>query len=186
MKDEKIVMLYWAREEAAIVQTSVKYGKMLKHISENILYSREDAEECVNDSYMSAWNSMPQNRPSYLGGYMAKLVRNLSLSRYRRANAKKRKGAGTDIMLEELEECIPDKFNTEEEYEALRLKEIIESFIESLDEEKRAVFLRRYFYAESVENIAYATNIGVSAVKTMLFRLRGQLKKHIEEAGYES
>ncbi len=183
MEDYAIVMLYWERNERAIAETSKKYGEMLRHISENILSSRQDAEECVSDSYMAAWNSMPVNRPSYLGGYMAKIVRNISISRYRREKAKKR--SGVEVVLDELAECIPSRSDIEREFEAAELKAVVERFVKGLDQEKQSVFILRYFYAESIEDISQSTNISVPAVKTMLFRLRAKLREHLKEAGYE-
>lgn len=181
MEDKLIVDLYWARNEDAIAQTSVKYGRMMHSTSKSIVGNNEDAEECVNDAYLAAWNSMPQNRPTYLGGYMAKIIRNLSLNRYDHMHAAKRHGV--QVVFEELEECLSDTRMPEEEYEAGCLRELLDGFLAGLDEEKRVVFLRRYFYTDSIAEIAERMQLSEGKVKTMLFRLRAQLAKELERAG---
>jgi RNA polymerase sigma-70 factor (ECF subfamily) len=181
MEDKKIVELYWARNEDAITQTSVKYGGMMHATSKSIVGSHEDAEECVNDAYLAAWNSMPENRPTYLGGYMAKIIRNISLNRYDRNHAAKRQGV--QVVFEELEGCLTDYNTPEEEYEQGCLKEVLDNFLESLDEQKRVIFLRRYFYTDSIAEIAQRMQMGEGKVKSILFRLRGQLAETLKEAG---
>jgi RNA polymerase sigma-70 factor (ECF subfamily) len=181
MEDKKIVELYWARNEDAITQTSVKYGGMMHATSKSIVGSHEDAEECVNDAYLAAWNSMPENRPTYLGGYMAKIIRNISLNRYDRNHAAKRQGV--QVVFEELEGCLTDYNTPEEEYEQGCLKEVLDSFLESLDEQKRVIFLRRYFYTDSIAEIAQRMQMGEGKIKSILFRLRGQLAETLKEAG---
>jgi RNA polymerase sigma-70 factor (ECF subfamily) len=181
MEDKKIVELYWARNEDAITQTSVKYGGMMHATSKSIVGSHEDAEECVNDAYLAAWNSMPENRPTYLGGYMARIIRNISLNRYDRNHAAKRQGV--QVVFEELEGCLTDYNTPEEEYEQGCLKEVLDSFLESLDEQKRVIFLRRYFYTDSIAEIAQRMQMSEGKIKSILFRLRGQLAATLKEAG---
>ena len=181
MEDKKIVELYWARNEEAITQTSVKYGGMMHATSKSIVGSHEDAEECVNDAYLAAWNSMPENRPTYLGGYMAKIIRNISINRYDRNHAAKRQGV--QVAFEELEECLADLQTPAEQYEQGCLKEVLDSFLESLDEQKRVIFLRRYFYTDSIAEIAQRMQMGEGKIKSILFRLRGQLAETLKEAG---
>ncbi len=181
MEDKKIVELYWARNEEAITQTSVKYGGMMHATSKSIVGSHEDAEECVNDAYLAAWNSMPENRPTYLGGYMAKIIRNISINRYDRNHAAKRQGV--QVAFEELEECLADLQTPAEQYEQGCLKEVLDSFLESLDEQKRVIFLRRYFYTDSIAEIAQRMQMSEGKVKSILFRLRGQLAETLKEAG---
>ena len=181
MEDKKIVELYWARDEEAITQTSVKYGGMMHATSKSIVGSHEDAEECVNDAYLAAWNSMPENRPTYLGGYMAKIIRNISLNRYDRNHAAKRQGV--QVVFEELEGCLTDYSTPEEEYEQGCLKEVLDNFLESLDEQKRVIFLRRYFYTDSIAEIAQRMQMSEGKIKSILFRLRGQLAATLKEAG---
>ena len=181
MEDKLIVDLYWARNEDAITQTSIKYGKMMHSTSKAIVGSHEDAEECVNDAYLAAWDSMPQNRPTYLGGYMAKIIRNISLNRYDRNHAAKRHGV--QVVFEELEECLGDYETPEEQYEAGCLKEVLDRFLAGLSEEKRVIFLRRYFYTDSIAEIAQRMQMSEGKVKSILFRLRGQLAEVLKEAG---
>ena len=181
MEDKKIVDMYWARDEEAITQTSVKYGGMMHATSKSIVGSHEDAEECVNDAYLAAWNSMPENRPTYLGGYMAKIIRNISLNRYDRNHAAKRQGV--QVVFEELEGCLTDYNTPEEEYEQGCLKEVLDNFLESLDEQKRVIFLRRYFYTDSIAEIAQRMQMSEGKIKSILFRLRGQLAATLKEAG---
>ena len=181
MEDKKIVDMYWARDEEAITQTSVKYGGMMHATSKSIVGSHEDAEECVNDAYLAAWNSMPENRPTYLGGYMAKIIRNISINRYDHNHAVKRQAV--QVAFEELEECLADLQTPAEQYEQGCLKEVLDSFLESLDEQKRVIFLRRYFYTDSIAEIAQRMQMGEGKVKSILFRLRGQLAEVLKEAG---
>ena len=181
MEDKKIVELYWARNEDAITQTSVKYGGMMHATSKSIVGSHEDAEECVNDAYLAAWNSMPENRPTYLGGYMAKIIRNISINRYDHNHAVKRQGV--QVAFEELEECLADLQTPAEQYEQGCLKEVLDSFLESLDEQKRVIFLRRYFYTDSIAEIAQRMQMSEGKIKSILFRLRGQLAETLKEAG---
>ena len=181
MEDKLIVDLYWARDEDAITQTSVKYGTMMHGVSKSIVGSREDAEECVNDAYLAAWNSMPENRPDYLGGYMAKLIRNISLNRYDHNHAAKRHGV--QVAFEELEECLADLQTPAEMYEQGQLREVLNHFLAGLEQEKRVIFLRRYFYTDSIADIAQRMQMSEGKVKSILFRLRGQLAKVLGEVG---
>lgn len=176
-----IVDLYWARNEDAITQTSIKYGNMMHATSRSITGSNEDAEECVNDAYLAAWNSMPENRPTYLGGYMAKIIRNISLNRYDHNHAAKRHGV--QVVFEELEECLGDYETPEDQYEAGCLREVLDRFLAGLDAEKRVVFLRRYFYTDSIAEIADRMQMSEGKVKSMLFRMRASLAEVLKEAG---
>ena len=154
MQDNEIVELYWQREQSAILHTSVKYGRSLENTSYAILSSREDAQECVQDTYFAAWNSMPNDRPDYLGAYLMKIIRNLSLNLCRKQHAQKR-NAGITLIYEELGECIPDRSGgVFEAMESGALAKIINSFLEGLDKEKRVVFVRRYFYSDSIKDIS--------------------------------
>ena len=181
MEDYQIVDLYWARSEHAIRETDEKYGRLLQSISYSLLSSREDAEECVNDTYMEAWQRMPEDRPIYLGAYLSKIIRCLSVDRFRATHRQKRGGMGQ--ILEELTECIPGGESPQEAYENRELARVINGFLEDLDEEKRRMFVRRYFYSDSVEAIANRLKVSASKVKTTLFRLRGELKRRLEEEG---
>lgn len=179
MEDYKIVDLYWERSERAISETKNKYENMLSRISFSLLNSKEDAEECVNDTYLSAWKQMPEDRPVYLGAYLAKIVRAISIGRFRSKHRQKR--GGMDNLTLELCECIPDGCDLQSEYENGRLAELINRFIGGLPDEKRIIFVRRYFYSQSIEEIARGLGIGNSKVKTTLFRLREQLRQILEK-----
>ena len=181
MEDKLIVDLYWARNEDAIEQTAVKYGNMMHATSKSITGSHEDAEECVNDAYLAAWNSMPENRPTYLGGYMAKIIRNISINRYDHNHAAKR--YAVQVVFEELEECLGESETPEDQYEAGCLREVLDGFLAGLSEEKRVVFLRRYFYTDSISEIAQRMQMSEGKVKSMLFRMRAQLAEVLKEAG---
>ena len=178
MEDYKIVDLYWERKERAIAETEKKYGKMLHSLSYSLLSSHEDAEECVNDTYLGAWNAMPSARPMYLGPFLSKIARRLSIDRWRRNHREKR--GGILEMVEELTECIPDGSTPAEEFERGRLRGEINEFLRALTEEKRAIFVRRYFYAQSVTQIAQEIGVGEAKVKVVLHRLREQLKIRLE------
>lgn len=179
MEDYKIVDLYWERSERAISETKLKYERMLSGISYSLLGSSEDVEECVNDTYLSAWNQMPADRPIYLGAYLSKIIRALSINRFRSQHRKKR--GGFENLCEELDECIPDNCSIEEQYDNGRLTELIDRFLESLSEEKRVIFVRRYFYSDSVDQIAKRTHMSVSKVKTSLHRMRECLRDLLEK-----
>lgn len=180
MEDFQIVDLYWARSESAITETSTKYGRMLTGISLSLSSSREDAEECVSDTYLAAWNSMPSDRPLYLGAYLSKIVRRLSIDRYRAQTAQKR---GGNTVSEELYECIPSCSDVEGEYDEKQTAEAINRYLLSLDEEKRYIFIRRYYYSDAIETIALALGVSTAKVKTALHRLRAGLRRHLEREG---
>ena len=178
MEDYKIVDLYWERKERAIAETEKKYGKMLHSLSYSLLSSHEDAEECVNDTYLGAWNAMPSARPMYLGPFLSKIARRLSIDRWRRDHREKR-GEVLE-MVEELTDCIPDGNTPAEEFERGRLRGEINEFLRTLTEEKRAIFVRRYFYAQPVTLIAKEIGVSEAKVKVVLHRLREQLKIRLE------
>ena len=177
--DDAIVALYWARNEAAISESDRKYGKILKSLSYSLLSSYEDAEECVNDTYLDAWRAMPTARPTYLGAFLSKITRRISVDRFRASHRQKR--GGMEVILEELTDCIPSHNNVFEEYENGRLSEALNRFLYAQNEEKRAIFIRRYFYSQSVEEISSALGMSNSKVKVTLYRLREILRKELEE-----
>ena len=178
MEDYKIVDLYWARKEKAITESDKKYGKMLHSLSYSLLSSHEDAEECVNDTYLGAWNTMPDARPMYLGSFLSKITRRLSIDRWRHEHREKR--GGVACVIEELAECIPDENTPAAEYQRGLLRGELNAFLCALTEEKRAVFVRRYFYAQPVNIIARETGVSEAKVKVTLHRLREQLKLRLE------
>lgn len=183
MEDKQIIDLYWARSETAISETAGKYGKYCHTIAHNILYSIEDSEECVNDTYMRAWNSMPQHRPSALKTFLGKITRNLALNRYKALTADKRNLGQVPLALDELQECIPGKDNTTSIVDDLALAEIFSRFLASLSAEQRKIFMRRYWYLSSIKEIAADYGMGESKVKMSLMRSRRELKTLLEKEG---
>lgn len=181
MEDRDIVQLYWDRSEGAIPATAEKYGPYCTAIARNILGSREDAEECVNDTWLSAWNSMPPHRPEALSTFLGKLTRNLSLNRYKRDRAQKRGGGQLPGVLDELDGCVS---GAEEELDRRELVEAIDGFLTTLTPEKRGIFLCRYWYADSVADIAARYGMRQGAVSMALNRLRGKLRDYLLERGF--
>ena len=182
MEDEKIVELYWERSEAAITETQTKYGKYCFTVANNILYSKEDAEECVNDTYVRAWESIPPQKPSRLSAFLAKITRNLALDRYDKMRAHKRSDCA-ETALEELGECLPYSGNGMEAADELALKEAINGFLASLKEQTRVIFMRRYWYLCTVGEIAKSLGLSESKVKVTLMRTRLKFKMYLEEQG---
>ena len=181
MDDSKIVDLYWARDEKAIEESDKKYGRMLTSLSFSLLSSREDAEECVNDTYIDAWGAMPTARPELLGAFLSKIVRRISVDRFREKHREKR--GGIENSLSELSECIPASGGIEEELDGERIREELDAFLYSQPKEKRVAFILRYFYSKSITEIALQLGMGESKVKTMLFRMRAELRERLEVKG---
>lgn len=183
MDDKRIVELYFKRDEAAIKETSDKYGRLCLYIAKNILENESDAEECVNDAYLRTWQSIPPANPTSLCAYVSKITRNLAIDRYNRENAQKRNSNG-DVPLDELEAVLSSKDSSPDD--EIIMKECINSFLYSLDKQKRIVFVQRYFYMCSLEEIAKNNGIKMINLKVMLYRLREKLKKHLKEYGMEA
>ena len=183
MKDHEIIDLYWDRNETAIARTSEKYGSYCHTISYNILNNDEDAEECVNDTWLGAWKSMPPQRPNNLATYLGKITRNLSLNRLKQYTTEKRGGSQTDLALSELEDCIPSSTTVEQITEEKELVASINRFLYAQPEQKRNIFIRRYWYLYSIRDIAGAYEMSESKVASMLFRMRSELKAHLEKEG---
>lgn len=184
MEDNAIIELYWQRSQNAISETAAKYGGRLNSLSMNILHSKEDAEECVNDTYHAAWNTLPPQRPNFFFAYLAKLTRNFSFSRYDYYHAQKR-GATVVELSDELENCIPAPNDLEQKMESKEIGRIVSEFLHSQSPEMRRVFVRRYWYLDSIQTISEAYGISESKVKSMLFRMRGKLREHFEKEGVE-
>lgn len=181
MEDEQIVELYWNRAEDAISETANKYGRYCRTIAFNILYNENDTEECVNDTYLNAWNSMPPQRPVMLRAFLGRLTRNLSLNRYKQLTAEKRGKGQVTLALDELQECVPACGNTESVVDEIVLTQLLNRFLESLGAEQRKIFIRRYWYLSPVKEIAGDFGMGESKVKMSLLRSRRQLRKLLEE-----
>ncbi len=154
MEDQQIVQLYWDRDEKAIAATSEKYGNYCTSIARNILDNNEDVKECVNDTYLKAWNAMPPHRPNILSAFLGKITRNLSINRYKHNVASKRGGGEFSVALDELEECVSGYSNVEQEMEHQELVKAINGFLGKLSSKKRSIFVCRYLYFDSFSDIA--------------------------------
>lgn len=184
MEDEKILELYFARSETAISESISKYGNYCGYICENILRSKEDAQECVNDVFLNAWRSIPPHCPQNLKTYLGKIARNLAIKKLEKKQAQKRGGGQIDLILSELEDCVAASSSVEDSIDNAAFVECINSFLLSLPAQKRIIFVRRYWYAGSISDIAEQYNMSKGKVKSLLSRLRGQLKKHLENGGF--
>jgi len=183
VEDTDIIELYWKRSETAIKETAIKYGNYCKSIVHNILQNKEDTEECINDTWLHTWNAIPTERPYEFRTWLGRIARNLAFDRYRRMTAKKRGGREIDVLLSELEDCIPSVHSVEKELEDAELAEAINSFLKKQKKENRILFVRRYYYSDSVKQIAERFQISESKVKSSLFRMRNGLKEYLEKEG---
>ncbi|MBE6989190.1 MAG: sigma-70 family RNA polymerase sigma factor [Ruminococcaceae bacterium] len=183
MDDLAIIALYFARDEEAIRQTDRKYGTFCRRVARNILTLPQDAEECVNDGYHAAWNAMPPQRPADLRAFLGRIVRNLSIGRWRREHAQKRY-AGLDVMLSELEDCLPGRESTEQALERTLLTERIAAWLQGLPREDRVLFLRRYWYGESVKTLAAERGENANRTAQRMRKLRLALRDALEEGGF--
>lgn len=181
MDDRKIVDLYWQRSEDAIPETSAKYGSYCRIIAYNVLANNEDSEECVNDTWLGAWNSMPKNKPEFLAPYLGKLTRWISLTRLRNTNTMKHGSGELAIALDELSDCLDSGCDTQRQVEMKELSLAIRSFLAGMEETRRNVFIARYWFLASIDEIAKSFGFGKSKVKSMLMRTRRDLKAFLEE-----
>jgi RNA polymerase sigma-70 factor (ECF subfamily) len=184
MEDSNIVELYWTRSENAISETAKKYGRYCHSIARNILFNKEDADEAVNDTYLGAWNSMPPHRPSVLATFLGKITRRISLNKWRYQNRDKRGGGEVALALDELEDCIASKAVLEQEIETKELGEKIDTFINTLPETERRVFVCRYWYLDQISAICEQFGFSQEKVKSMLFRTRKKLLEYLITEGY--
>ena len=180
MDDNRIIDLYFVRDERAIEHTDAKYGRLLRHVAYTILHSTPDSDECVNDTYMKAWGAMPPARPNVLSAFLSKITRNLSINRYLQNKARNRM-MHTDLVFEEFAECVPDTAGPISD--DIALKDAINGFLELLGESSRKIFVKRYFYMMSVREISIDMKTSVSNVKVSLMRTRGKFKDYLEKAG---
>lgn len=181
MEDREILDLYWKRNEQAIRETDRAYGPKLQGLACRIVENREDSEECVSDTYMAAWDHIPPQKPGYFFAWLAKVCRNFAFGILDRRNAAKR-SAEIMTLTAEMELCIPDS-RREAELEGKEIGRILNAFLEELSKESRILFLRRYWYAESIAEIAARYGMGESKVKTSLLRTRNKLRQHLEKEG---
>ncbi|MBQ5749297.1 MAG: sigma-70 family RNA polymerase sigma factor [Oscillospiraceae bacterium] len=183
MEDTKIIDLYWARNEQALSETDRKYGQYCRSIALNILKDHRDSDECVSDTYLHAWNAMPPQRPNILSAFLGRITRNLSFDRYKAANAQKRGGGALPAALDELHECIPSASSVEDAMDEKELARTIDAFLRTLPERECNIFLRRYWYADSIRTIAERMRLPENSVKSMLFRTREKLRAVLEKEG---
>lgn len=180
MSDDKIIELFFERSEQAIQELNGKYGKICRRLSYNIVNDSRDAEECVNDAYLGAWNAIPPARPDPLLAYICKIVRNISLKRYRSKEADKRSSQYT-VALEEIEACIADPNTAETELEARELARMIEGFLDTLPPENRVIFMRRYWFSDSYRDIAEQVGLSEKNISVRLARIRGKMRRYLME-----
>lgn len=180
IEDEKIIELFLGRSEQGIRELDIKYGKVCRKLSYNIVNSRQDAEECVNDAYLGAWNAIPPAKPDPLLAYICKIVRNISLKIYYRKKAAKRNSAYT-IAMEEIEACAAGPNTVEAEIEARELARIIESFLDTLTVENRVIFMRRYWFSDSCKDIAEFVGLSEKNISVRLTRIRQKMKSYLAE-----
>lgn len=182
IEDEKIIELFIERSEQGIQELDLKYGKVCRRLSYNIVNDRQDAEECVNDAYLGAWNTIPPEQPNPLLTYICKIVRNISLNSYYRKEAAKRSSHHT-IAMEEIEACIINPNIVETEIEARELVRIIESFLDTLSVDNRVIFVRRYWFSDSCKDIAELVGLTEKNISVRLTRIRRKMKAYLEERG---
>ena len=183
LEDSKIIDLYWARKEQALAETDAKYGNYCRTIARNILRNFEDTEECVSDTWLHAWNSMPPQRPGILSAFLGRITRNLSFDRCKYRQADKRGGGALPLALDELGECIPSAQRVEYALEQKELAAVIDRFLRTLPEKDCNLFLRRYWYVDSISVIADRYGMKENTVKSILFRTREKLRKFLGEEG---
>jgi len=182
MEDEQIIALYWARSERAIAESALRYGGYCRAVAFRILGQAEDAEECVSDTWLGAWNAMPPHRPAVLSSFLGKITRRLAMKRWRFLDAARRGGGETALSLEELDECIPDA-HASRSADAAELAQLLDRFLEALGETERRVFVCRYWYLLSIAELSHRFGFSQSKVKSMLARTRAKLKIFLEKEG---
>ena len=185
MDDEAILDLFFRRKEQALDEVRLKYGRRLFRSANNVLKNIQDAEECVSDTLLKAWNVSPPTRPTVLGAFLAKITRNLSINKWKARSAVRRGGGEIDLLFSELEDCISSgKVGVpEQEYESQLVTQSINSYLASIDQAERIAFVLRYFYGESIRDICERFDMSESKVKSLLFRTRKKLKNHLEKEG---
>ena len=184
MEDHEIVQLYWDRDERAIEESEKKYGGLCRGVALRVLNSMEDSEECVSDTWLRSWNVIPPQRPNLLGAFLARITRNLALDRWRAAHTERRGGGETALALEELGDCVSG-VRLEDEVERRELTRALNTFLRSLPEGDKRVFLRRYWAVETLESLAKQEGMSVSALHRRLRKLRAALADHLRKEGIE-
>ena len=182
MEDTAIIQLFFQRAEQAIVEVQQKYGSFCRTVAMNLLQQKEDVEECVNDTWQAAWQRIPPENPRMLGAFLGRITRNLAISRFRKNTAQMR-SEGLTVLLSELEHCVPSGQSTEEAVDSILLGDYISKWLETLSADDRALFLRRYWFGESLRELSREVGTGEGHLAQKLYRLRLQLKKALEKEG---
>ena len=183
MEDDAIVTLYWQRNEEALRASAEKYGSRLRGLAQRILADAHDAEECENDTYLAAWNAIPPARPSAFRTWLGRIVRNLSLDRWKQGRTQKRGGGEMELLLGELDGWVPSPRRTESHLEDQEVASLISAFLRRLPREARVIFLRRYWFGDDLAAIAARLGCGQGKVKSSLFRTRNALRTYLEQEG---
>ena len=183
MDDERIIALFFSRDERAISALADQCGTLSRRMAQNILGTAEDAEECINDALLSAWNTIPPEHPRSLSAYFMTLVRNFALTRYAAAHSQKRGAGQTPLVLHELEECVSGREDVAAEVERREVLAAVTAFLGDLPEVQRSLFIRRYWYADSIAALAQAFHMSENSVKVTLSRIRKRLRQHLEKEG---
>ena len=184
MEDHKIIDLFFLRSEMAVTELEKKYGTVCKKLAFHILNNQEDAEECVNDAYLAVWSKIPPNRPDPLQAYLCRIVRNLSIKKYR-ANTAEKRNSFYDVSLDELAECIPARETIEDHWDAKELGKQLNTFLDTLDQKSRILFLRRYWFSESLAELASEFHITEHNAAVRLSRIRAKLRNYLSKEGIE-
>ncbi len=184
MDDLQLIELYFARNQDAIRQTEKTYGAYCFSIADQILHNPQDAEECLSDTWLRAWNSIPPSRPARLKLFLGKITRNLAFDKYRRKSAGKRGSGEFEAVLDELSECIPASDNVEQAFDAQQLRQSLNSFLKALPQRDRQIFLKRYFYAKNVKDIAEEYRLTANHCTVILKRVRKKLQAYLEQEGF--
>lgn len=184
MQDEEIVALYWQRDELAIEQTRQKYGRFLEKIAWQVLFDHQDSEESVSDTYLKAWNSMPEHRPAMLASYLAKITRQLAIDRFRAKTRQKRGGTEYAASLDELADCVSGGETPEQQAELQLLGQAISRYLKTQPEKTRVAFVSRYFYLDPLKEIAARSHTSEAAIKSLLHRTRAGLRQYLEGEGF--
>ena len=182
LEDSKIIELFFDRSEEAITELSEKYGKVCKSVAENILNNQRDSEECVNDAFLAVWNTIPPQKPEHLLSYVCRIVRNLAIKKYH-ANTAQKRNSIYDVALDEIKECFPSSVSVEDEIESGEFSKVIDRFLESMDKQNKILFVRRYYYSDSIEELAELFRTSKHNISVRLSRMRKKLKKYLIKEG---
>lgn len=182
LEDSKIIELFFDRSEEAITELSEKYGHVCKSVAENILNNQRDSEECVNDVFLAVWNTIPPQNPEHLLSYVCRIVRNLAIKKYH-ANTAQKRNSIYDVALDEIKECFPSSVSVEDEIESVEFSKEIDRFLESMNKQSRILFVRRYYYSDSIEELSELFRTSKHNISVRLSRIRKNLKKYLIKEG---